>query len=159
MKSGRSYIPSNTLTHFSVTFTAFTLPVHIMLQFFCIFLVYSTSHVLYPFCPLFSLLFLQIAWYIFLLSFFAMAVSLTLRITRAGRADGPAECLLLANIEDLESQQIMRAQCEQWGLCVIAAFPLLLQHTLFLVLFSSLGLDHQIRFFLSLEVRVKWHQI
>ena len=55
-----------------------------------------------------SLLYPQIAWCIFPLPFLSTAVSPTLRITRAGRADGPAECLLLANIEDLESQQIMR---------------------------------------------------
>lgn len=67
-----------------------------------------------------------------------MAASLTQRITRAGRADGSAECLLLANIEDLESQQIMRAWCERWGLCVIAAFPLLLKYTLFPII-----LNHQ----------------
>lgn len=47
--------------------------------------------------------------YIGLLSHLPMTVSLTLRITHAGRADGPAVCLLSANIEDLESQQIMRA--------------------------------------------------
>lgn len=62
-----------------------------------------------PSWPPLSLLFPQIAWYIFLLSLFSVAVSLSLKITSAGRADGPAECLLLANIEDLESQQIMRA--------------------------------------------------
>lgn len=32
--------------------------------------------------------------------------------------NGPAEFLLLANIEVLESQQIMTAQCERWGLRV-----------------------------------------
>lgn len=45
-----------------------------------------------------------------------MAVAPCLKITHTGRADGPAECLLLANIEDLKSQQIMRAYTEQWGL-------------------------------------------
>lgn len=62
-----------------------------------------------PSWPCFYLLFLQIARCVSIFCLFSVAVSLSIKITSAGGADGPAEWLLLAYTEDLDSQQIMRA--------------------------------------------------